>query len=217
MSKVALFLPYIPPRQFDVFTQRYCSKRNTFSQRLGGRYTCYLCWFAKGTQQLNYTNTAISTIATQLNHVATRVDTPVQTRSSSISTETYANSISKPFFKVESVPRKYQNDFTTAFSNASLLKQISQQIDALNLRTPSTSCIDKTCSQIQQDTSSESEEEPEEEIESEKDTLNVITKTFEEDKGLALNKINYGNKSTMRNYYSRPSPPNLQYEEWGTF
>jgi len=55
-------------------------------------------------QQLNYTNTAISTIATQLNQVATRLDTPSQTPSSSITTETYANTISKPFFKVEGVP-----------------------------------------------------------------------------------------------------------------
>jgi len=44
-----------------------------------------------------------------------------------------------------------------------------------------------------------------------------MTKTFEDDKVLALNKINYGNKSIMRNYYSRPSPPDLQYEERGTF
>ena len=45
----------------------------------------------------------------------------------------------------------------------------------------------------------------------------MLTKTFEDEQELGINKINYGNKSTMRNYYSRPSPPDLQYEERGTF
>ena len=159
-------------------------------------------------QQLNYTNTAISTIATQLNHVANRVDAKAQAQipSSSSNPKTYANSISKPFFKVNSVPRKDQDDFTTAFSNASLLKQISQQIKALDLQKPSTSCIDKTCAQIQQATSESKSEEADEDNESEEDNLFTLTKTFEEDKDLALNKINYRNKSTMRNYYSRPTP-----------
>ena len=172
-------------------------------------------------QQLNYTNTPISTIAAQLNHVANRVDASKALIPSSSSTvETYANTISKPFFKVESVSRKDQDDFTTAFSNASLLKQISQQIKALDLQKPSTSCSDKTCAQINQEsTSSDTNEvdETNESDESEEETLNVLTKTFEEETSLGLNKINYGNKSTMRNYYSRPSPPDLQYEERGTF
>ena len=102
-----------------------------------------------------------------------------------------------------------------SFSNASTLKQISQQIKALDIQAPSTSCIDKTCSQIQQDSSSEKEDSNNRE--SEEDTLNVITKIFDDEQNLAINKINYGNKSTMRNYYSRPSPPDLQYEERGTF
>ena len=103
--------------------------------------------------------------------------------------ETYANSISKPFFKVESVPRKDHDDFTTAFSNASLLKQISQQIKALDIQTPSTSCIGKTCAQIQQATSASETEEAEEQ--SEDDNLFTLTKTFEDEIDLALNKINY--------------------------
>jgi len=168
-------------------------------------------------QQLNYTNTAISTITTRLNQVATRLDTPSQMPSSSTNIETYANSISKPFFKVEGVSRKDHDNFTTAFSNASLLNQISKQIKALDIQTPSTSCIDKTCSQIQQDTSSEAEEVENDDIESDEDTVNVITKTFEDEQELVPNKINYGNKSTTRNYYSRPSPPDLQYEERCTF
>jgi len=80
----------------------------------------------KVNQQLNYTNTAISTIVAQLNHIANRVEeTKQQLPSPSAKVDNYANRISKPFFKVESVSRKDQDDFTAAFSNASLLKQIS--------------------------------------------------------------------------------------------
>ena len=166
--------------------------------------------------QLNYTNTAISTIASQLNHVANKVEIPIA--STSAKGETYANTISKPFFKVDGVPRKDQEHFTTSFSNASLLMQISQQIKALDVTSPSTSCIDKTCSQIQQETSSETgDEEQINNSESKEDTLNAVSKIFDEEQDLASNKINYGNKSTMSNYYSRPSPPDLQYEERGTF
>ena len=110
------------------------------------------------------------------------------------------------------------DDFTTAFSNASLINQISQQIKALELSKPSTSCIDKTCANFQQDTSSETEDEEDVSKDSDEEaTIQTITKTFEDKQELEVNKINYGNKSTMRNYYSRPTPPDLQYEERGTF
>jgi len=88
-------------------------------------------------QQLNCTNTVISTIASQLNHVANKVDTPkTPIARTSTTVETYANTISKPFFQVEGVSGKDQEDFTTTFSNASLLQQISQQIKALDLQAP---------------------------------------------------------------------------------
>jgi len=57
----------------------------------------------------------------------------------------YANSISKPFFKVENVPQKDQDSFTQAFSDTSLINQISTQIKAVDLQSKSTSCLDKTC------------------------------------------------------------------------
>ena len=112
-------------------------------------------------------------------------------------------------FKSGSVSRKDQDDFTTAFSNASLLKQISQQIKAIELQSPSTSCLDKTCAQIQNNTSTSETEEAEEEVESEDKNLHVLTTAFEEDTSLATNKIRYGNPSTMRNYYTKPTPPDL--------
>ena len=121
-------------------------------------------------QQLNYTNTAISTLAGQLNHVATRmhIQTPILN-----STETYANSISKPFFKVDGVSHKDQDDFMNAFSNTMLLNQITQQLKALNLDSPSTSCIDKTCVQ-NQDIKTESED-------SEEETITELAQNFEDE------------------------------------
>jgi len=77
-----------------------------------------------------------------------------------------------------------------AFSNASLPKQIFQQIKALDLQSPSTSCLDKTCAQINKDTTASDTEEADEEIKSEEETLHVLNKTFDEDTSLALNKIN---------------------------
>jgi len=160
-------------------------------------------------QQLNFTNTAISTLAEQLNYVATRMDdmqTPIPN-----SAETYANSISNPFFKVEGVSRKDQEDLTTAFSNTMLLNQITQQLKALNLDSASTSCLDKTCVQNNntETESNDSEEDDEAEIEE-------LAQNFEES-SLAINKIRYENTSATRNYYTKPTPPDLQFEDRGTF
>jgi len=77
--------------------------------------------------------------------------------------------------------------------------------------------LDKTCLQINKDTTASEIEEADAEDESDEESLHLLTKTFEEDTTQAINKITYGNKSTMRNYYTRPSPPDLQYEERGTF
>ena len=161
-------------------------------------------------QQLNFTNTVISTLAGQLNYVATRMDdiqTPIPN-----SAETYANSISKPFFKVDDVSRKDQEDFTTAFSIIMLLNQITQQLKALNLDSPSTSCLDKTCVQ-----NNNTEIESENSEEAEEESINELAQNFEEEAPLAINKIRYKNTSATRNYYTKPTPPDLQFEERGTF
>jgi len=161
-------------------------------------------------QQLNFTNTAISSLAGQLNYVATRID-DIQTLIPS-SSETDATSISKPFFNVDGVSRKDQEDFTTTFSNTVLLNQITQQLKALKIDTPSTSCLEKTCVQNINITS-ETEESDEADDE---ESINKIAQNFE-DSSLAINKIRYDNSSVMRNYYPKPTPPDVQFEERGTF
>jgi len=130
------------------------------------------------------------------------------------SAETYANSISKPFFKVDGVSRKDQEDFTTAFSNTMLLNQITQQLKALNLDSPSTSCLDKTCVQ-NNDTKTESDNIKDSEKD-EEELINESAQNFE-DSSLVINKIRYENTSATRNYYKQPTPPDLQFEERGTF
>ena len=47
------------------------------------------------------------------------------------------------------------------------------------------------------DTTASETEEAKEEIESDEESLHVLSKTFEDDTSLAVNKINYGNRSTM--------------------
>jgi len=130
-------------------------------------------------RQLNFNNTAISTIARQLNHVAIRLDdiqTPIPN-----SSENYANSVSKSFLIVEGVSHQDQEDFTIAFSNTMLINQITQQLKALNLESPSASCLDKTCIQ---NNNIDSENETDDE------SVINLTQTFE-DSSLAINKIRY--------------------------
>jgi len=115
-----------------------------------------------------------------------------------------------PSSKVDGVSRKDQEDFTAAFSNTMLLNQITE-LKALNLDSPSTSCIDKTCVQ-KHNTETESENSEEEE-----ESSNDLAQNFEEEYPLAINKIRYENTSATRNYYTKPTPPDLQFEERGTF
>jgi len=128
------------------------------------------------------------------------------------SSETYANSVSKRFFKVDGVSHKDQEGFTTAFSNTMLLNQITQQLKARNLDSTSTSCIDKTCVQ-NIDTATESSDS---EGEEEENSIDNLAQNFE-DSSLAINKIRYENPATRRYYYTKPTPPDFQFEERGTF
>jgi len=84
-----------------------------------------------------------------------------------------------------------------------LLNQITQQLKALSLDSASTSCLDKTCVQnINSESNSDNSEEEEEE------SFNELAQNFE-DSSLAVNKIRYENTSATRNYYTKPTPPDL--------
>jgi len=103
----------------------------------------------------------------------------------------YANSISRPFFKTESVPPKDQDLFTQALCNNSLINQISDQIKALDLQTRFTSYLDRTCVLADTDTST-SENDADDLNESEEESLNVISKVFKDETTLVVTKLDSG-------------------------
>jgi len=166
-------------------------------------------------QQLNYSYIALTTMATQLSHVGIRIkETKKQILIRSIPSEgsSYTNTISKPFFKTDSIPKKHEEACTQAWSNSSLINRISEQINVVgSSQQKSASCLDKTCVLAATD-SSASEEDEEEQIESEEESLNVLSKILDNEDSLIINKIRHWNPSTTRNFYPRPTPPDIQYE-----
>jgi len=79
-------------------------------------------------QQANYTNTILNTIAEQLNHVSIRTEeTHKAVKQIPKQIPTYADNISKPFFKMDIIPKKNEESFLEASSSANdqLLKIIS--------------------------------------------------------------------------------------------
>ena len=76
--------------------------------------------------------------------------------------------------------------------------------------------FDKTCVVVAT-ASSASEDDTETQNDSEEESLNVISKVFDDEEPLAINKIRHWSPSTPRNFYPRPTPPDLQYEERGSF
>ena len=66
------------------------------------------------------------------------------------------------------------------------------------------------------DTSSK-EEEIDAQSSSSEDILNVIEEAFEDSSPPAINKIKNWHQGSTRNYYPRPTLPDLQCEERGSF
>ena len=82
------------------------------------------------------------------------------------------------------------------------------------MKDKSVSCLDKTCQNQPSDTSSSSEDE---ENTNSEEALNVIEETFEDPSPSAINKIRNWTSGSTRNYYQRPTPPDIWYEEQGSF
>jgi len=119
---------------------------------------------------------------------------------------------------VESLPKpKSPND--------DLLQKISEQIKDIDKR-KALACLDKTCQQKVDSTSSSSEEKEVASSNSDsEEVIATIQKTFEEEpiqntdkqEPLALNKIQKWSNVRTRNYYPRRTPPDIQYEDRGQF
>jgi len=104
-----------------------------------------------------------------------------------------------------------------ASSNNQYLNIISDHIKELDkdAKGKSISCIDQTCPSGQNDSSSEKESD-ESSNESEA-ALRVVEDTFEESGPLTINKLHHWKQGNTRNYYPSPTPPDIQFEERGTF
>jgi len=138
-----------------------------------------------------------------------------QPPSTTLSSTSYTDQISKPFFKTDSIPKANEDSFSEAFSNAQFLKIILDQIQELStLKDKSVSCLDRTCHNQTSDISSSSEEDVNTDSE---EALNVINEAFDDPSPSAINKIRHWTSGSTRNYYPRPIPPDIQYEERGSF
>ena len=123
----------------------------------------------------------------------------------------YADNISRPFLKTDSIPKKNEESFLEASSNVNshFLKIISYQLQNLDtsLKGKAVSCLDKTCQNQELETSSHNEEENH--SHSSEDIHNVIEETFGDSSRLTINKIKNWNQGGTWNYYPRPTPPDL--------
>ena len=79
--------------------------------------------------QVNFTNTMLQSIAEQLNEVSTKIESQkgkIGLDKASSSTHNLVDNISKPFFKMDTVPKQNEEAFVTkSKENASLLKGIT--------------------------------------------------------------------------------------------
>jgi len=100
-----------------------------------------------------------------------------------------------------------------ASSNNQYLKIISDHIKELDkaAKGKSISCIDQTGQPCQNDSSSETkldESSNESEV-----AVRVVEDTFEESGPLTINKLHQWKQGNTRNYYPKPTPPDIQFEE----
>ena len=164
-------------------------------------------------QQVNYTNSILQTIADQLNQVSSQVaETKRQQKSSKIDAE----EIQQPFFKMDSIPKAKLTSFHQASSsNDQYLKLIADQLRTLDVssKQPSTSCLDKTCQLNQSETTSS--EDSSDDSNSEQEAIQVLEQISEEP--TSVNKIRNWFGDPKKNFYPKPTPPDIQYEERGTF
>ena len=77
-------------------------------------------------QQANYTNTILNTIARQLDHVSTKIDSTHKAIKIPKHQPSYDNTISKSFFKTDSIPKRNEEPYLKATSsvNSQLLTVI---------------------------------------------------------------------------------------------
>ena len=169
--------------------------------------------------QNNFTNQILHTVATQVDQLSNKVDNLQKETSRSIAPNTIAslgsNKVSAPHFKPPglTIPMTQmfpKNGFTSSNSNSAVLDKIQKSLQKL---ADSPSHI-KVLSKYQSSEISSDEENSESLI------ISKVAKQFQESDNdpHQINKIRSSWKNIpTKNYYPRPTPVDLQYEERSTF
>ena len=180
-------------------------------------------------EQANYTNAILNTIVAELNQLSAKKEAAKKdmANSSTKPTSSFTESISKPFVKLNSILTSMVESLSKPKRpNHNLLQRISEQIEAIDKR-KALACLDKTCQQKVDSTSSSFEgEEATSTSNDSEEVIATIQKTFKEEEPiqntdkkrlLALNKIKNWSNIRIRNYYLRLTPLDIQYKERGQF
>ncbi|CDP10838.1 unnamed protein product [Coffea canephora] len=179
-------------------------------------------------QQNNYINQILHTISQHMEVLNTKIDTIKKPELK------FPNDISAPHFKPRSLTREKEQDLVQNINSQkinttdNLLNKISQALQNLTTESkPSTPKINTLDKIIEENSTEEIEDSSEKstESETEEDIILPIENQFEEAEGNQINRIkrkNYNKRNdwkmvSSKNYYPRPSPPDIQYEERSKF
>ncbi|KAK9707332.1 hypothetical protein RND81_07G189800 [Saponaria officinalis] len=175
-------------------------------------------------QQNNYSNQILQTIALQVDHVSTKLDAAkTQTNEPSKmaiqkplsklpNTTSFSNALSQPHFKPQNLPysvttKLAEDSGSSSSSSTDLLQKISSSLS--QLASKHVNVISKPLGS--ESDSKEGSSDSDDEISQIKGQFNDLQE---------INKIknprSWQNIST-RNYYPRPTPPDIQYEERSKF
>ncbi|KAK9667831.1 hypothetical protein RND81_13G013700 [Saponaria officinalis] len=166
-------------------------------------------------QQNNYINQILQTIASQVDHVSTKIDvakSQIGETSKSIittSSSSFPNQKSYPHYKPQNLPYSVTNKLTSTSEGSSptdLLYKISSSLSKLST---------KQVNVIRNPLGKNIESELEESLDSD-ENISQIAEQFKDNQ--EINKIRSSWKSSStRNYYPRPTPPDILYEERSKF
>ena len=192
--------------------------------------------------QNNFSNQILHTISTQIDHISNKIDSipnptskdfpskieflsnSKKTLPSNSKSVSFFNDISKPSFEVDPISPDYLSK--PFFSKNPLLHKIDRVLDNskdIKGKSPQNSfrinCLDKNCQEEQQETDQISKQSSE--LSSEDEVLALeenFSQPFEIARIRESSKKNFGyNPARNRNYYQRPTPLDIGFEERSQF
>ncbi|KAK9741649.1 hypothetical protein RND81_03G119500 [Saponaria officinalis] len=167
-------------------------------------------------QQNNYSNQILQTIASQVDHVSTKLDatkTEISKPSKAIVQSPF-NTKTQPHFNPQNLPysitsklAKEAGSSSSPSSSTDLLQKISTSLS--QIASKNVNVITKPMNSDSESSERDSDSD---------DDISQIKAQFNDDQEVnrIRNRRSWQNVST-RNYYPRPSPPDIQYEERSKF